>query len=83
MPRKFGPRYFAPDEIEFKNHWAIGTKWEVKGSKDSMYTVTFTAKGFTCDCTGMTFKGKCKHTQKISDGFTIDPSDQDNEEDEL
>jgi|TARA_R110000851_G_scaffold69633_1_gene155935 uncharacterized Zn finger protein len=65
-----GPRYFKPDEITFADHWAIDTEWEVAGSKDNVYTVKFTPKGFTCDCTGMSFRGKCKHTVSISNGFT-------------
>ena len=66
MP-KYSPRYHKPQEIEFKNHWAIGTQWEVPGSKGNTYTVEFTEKGFTCDCWGMRMHGKCKHTRNLTE----------------
>tara|TARA_R110000868_G_C10486718_1_gene729816 strand:+ start:157 stop:375 length:219 start_codon:yes stop_codon:yes gene_type:complete len=67
MAKKYGPRYLAPEEITFKNHWALDTEYTVAGSRDNVYTVKFTNKGFTCDCVGMTMHGKCKHTANIAE----------------
>lgn len=67
--RKYGPRYFDPDFMVCKNHWAEGTEWTVQGSKDNVYTVKLTPRGFTCDCVGMTMHGKCKHTRTIAEKF--------------
>lgn len=69
MADRYGVRYFKPDEMNFKDHWANDTKWTVNGSHDNIYTVTMTAKGFTCNCTGMSFRGKCKHVQNVADAF--------------
>lgn len=64
---KYGPRYFKPDDVfDFKTHWAVGLEYPIEGSKGNTYTVEITPKGFTCDCTGMTFHGKCKHTQSVA-----------------
>lgn len=65
--KKFGPRYYAPEEINFSRHWAAGTEYTVTGSRDNVYTVEFTTRGFTCDCTGMKMHGKCKHTRNIAE----------------
>lgn len=66
---KYGPRYFKPEEIEFKGHWADGFEYSVPGSKDNVYEIKFTQKGLTCDCSGFTFRGKCKHTLAIAEKF--------------
>lgn len=65
--KKYSPRYYKPGDINFTNHWAIGTQWEKTGSKGDVYTIEFTDKGFTCDCVGMRMHGKCKHTHNISE----------------
>lgn len=67
--RSFSPRYFKPDDINFSGHWAENTVWPVAGSKDNVYTVEMTARGFTCDCIGMKMHGKCKHTRLIAERF--------------
>jgi len=69
MARNFGPRFYVPQDIEFKGHWAAGFKWNVNGSKDNVYIVEFTEKGITCDCIGMQMHGKCKHTRAIAENF--------------
>jgi len=74
MARKFGPRYYTPEEINFNDHWAVGTQWVVPGSKDNVYTVEFTNRGFTCDCVGMQMHGRCKHTRSIGEGFIKEPA---------
>ena len=73
MTRDYGPRFYRPDEIEFKNHWAAGFDYVVPGSKDNIYTVKFTEKGITCDCIGMSMRGKCKHTAAVADRFCNEP----------
>ena len=62
MPKTFTPRYLKPKTFSLENHWATGLEWTVEGSKGNRYTVSVTPKGFSCDCTGMTYHGKCKHT---------------------
>jgi uncharacterized Zn finger protein len=62
-------KFYAPNDINFKNHWATATEWVVAGSNNNTYTVTFTARGFSCDCSGMTFRGKCKHVVQIANNF--------------
>lgn len=69
MAKTFGPRYFQPSEINFKNHWAEGTQWQIIGSRGDEYTVELTRHGFTCDCVGMKMHGKCKHTREIAERF--------------
>lgn len=69
MTHNYGPRYYTPPEINFKGHWADGFEWTVRGSNSNVYAVKFTEKGFTCDCPGAAFRGKCKHTVVIAGGF--------------
>lgn len=66
---KYGPRYLKSEVINFKTHWAEGLEWSVEGSKGAVYNLSITTKGITCDCTGMTFRGKCKHTQQALERF--------------
>ena len=75
MPKPTGPRFLKPDTINFRHHWALDTEWSVSGSKDNVYTVKMSARGFTCDCIGMTYGGKCKHTANIAAGFTQQDQD--------
>ena len=63
---KFREQYLKPTYFKTKDHWMVGTVWPVKGSKDNEYSVELTDKGFTCDCTGFTFRGKCKHSAGIN-----------------
>ena len=67
MPRKYGPRVFKPAGINYKSHVALGDSWYLKGTKKGVtHTVTMTPKGFTCDCPGMVYRGKCRHVEQIS-----------------
>ena len=67
MMTKHTTKYFKPaDLFDFKTHWAVGLEYPIQGSKGNTYTVSITDKGFTCDCTGMTFRGKCKHTESVA-----------------
>jgi hypothetical protein len=67
--KRFGPRYYKPENIKFKGHISQGVEWCLKGNKGTIHIVTMTPKGFTCDCPGMTFHGKCKHTRAIADNL--------------
>ncbi len=69
--RKFREKFLSPREINFKNHWAIGTNWPIIGSRGDKYNVRFTENGFTCECIGMTVHGKCKHTREISERWLM------------
>ncbi len=73
MAKKFAKRYLKPADWTFKDNPLVGTEWSVAGSKkDSFYTVALTEQGFTCDCTGFTFYGKCKHSEQILQAFDIE-----------
>jgi len=62
---KYGPRIYPSDIISTKSHWAVGTVWNVKGSKGT-YNIEMLDKGFTCDCPA--FK-KCKHIKAVEERF--------------
>lgn len=62
--------YYKPEGWIFKNNFLEGTRWTVGGSKEgSEYTITLKDKGFTCTCSGFTFRGKCKHTVQVVEKF--------------
>ena len=64
---KFATKYFKPTDLfDFKDHWAVGLEYPFRGSKGEYYTVEITKKGLTCSCTGMTFRGKCKHSESVA-----------------
>jgi hypothetical protein len=64
---KYGPRVYKPAiGVHYNNHLNSGGEWYLKGKKDTVYTVRMTEKGFTCDCPGMTYRGKCRHTVEIA-----------------
>lgn len=70
MAKKFAKRYLKPADWTFKGNLLVGTEWSVAGSKkNSFYTVALTEQGFTCDCTGFTFYGKCKHSLSVVEKF--------------
>ena len=62
---KYGPRVYASDLINTKNHWAVGLVWNREGSK-GVYRIEMQDKGFTCDCPA--FK-KCKHIKSVEEQF--------------
>ena len=67
MAKKFAPKYMKPD-FEFNTDLFLGLVWPVANSKGTdNYAITLESKGFTCDCPGFMFRGKCKHTQQIND----------------
>ena len=63
MKSKF---YHKSDEINTKGHWAIGFEWTVAGSKNNMYNIELSDRGFYCDCPA--FK-KCKHIKSVEERF--------------
>ena len=66
MP-KFTQKYMKPD-FTFNRELFEDLTWPVANSKGTgSYAVTLEHKGFTCDCPGFTFRGRCKHTQAIND----------------
>ena len=58
-------RYYKSKNIETKNLFLVDSTWPVKGSKENEYDVKMHDKGFTCDCLGFTYNGKCKHITSI------------------
>ena len=58
-------RYYKPKEIVTKKHFLVGTVWPIEGSKNNTYSIEMHDKGFTCDCLGFTYNGKCKHTSQV------------------
>ena len=58
-------RYYKPKEIVTKKHFLVGTVWPIEGSKNNTYSIEMHDKGFTCDCLGFTYNGKCKHTIQV------------------
>ena len=63
-------RYYKPKEIITKKHFLVDTIWPVKGSKGNEYSVKMHEKGFTCECLGFTYNGKCKHTIQVTSHLT-------------
>ena len=58
-------RYYKPKEIVTKKHFLVGTVWPIEGSKNNTDSIEMHDKGFTCDCLGFTYNGKCKHTSQV------------------
>ena len=61
----FVMRYYKPKEITTKKHFLVGTVWPIEGSKNNTYSIEMHEKGFTCNCLGFTYNGKCKHTSQV------------------
>ena len=59
-------RYYKSPEITTKNHFLVDTIWPIEGSKGNTYSVKMHEKGFTCECLGFTYNGKCKHTTQVT-----------------
>lgn len=63
MKSKF---YHPSDEINTKGHFAVGFVWSVDGSKNNVYSVEMSDRGFYCDCPAFR---KCKHIKSVEEGF--------------
>jgi hypothetical protein len=63
---KFTQRYLKPTLFKPKGSVFEGLIWKQPNSKGTdTYDVTCTDKGFTCECPGFTFRGKCKHSLEV------------------
>ncbi len=59
--------FFKPT-FEYNRDLFEGLTWKEPNSKGTdTYDITLESKGFTCDCPGFSFRGKCKHTQAVND----------------
>lgn len=66
MP-KFKQSYFKPT-FDYDKSLFEGLIWKEPNSKGTgSYDITLEPKGFTCDCPGFSFRGKCKHSQMVND----------------
>ena len=65
MP-KFTQRYLKPSIFKPKGSMFLGLTWHIAGSKKGTeYAVELHERGFTCECSGFTFRGKCKHSEAV------------------
>ena len=61
MP-KFKQSYMKPT-FKYDMNIFEGLIWKEPNSKGTdTYDITLESKGFTCDCPGFTFRGRCKNT---------------------
>ena len=63
-------RYYKSPDINTKKHILVGTVWPIEGSKNNTYSIEMHEKGFTCECLGFTYNGKCKHTLYVTSILT-------------
>jgi len=68
---KYQQRYFKPEGWNFKTNFLAGTEWTVMGSRNTVYTVALTDQGFTCECQGFQYHGKCKHSRAVAEKFDV------------
>lgn len=65
MKSKFNRKPLKILGFETKGHVFVGIIWPVVGSSGNNYEVEMQDKGFTCNCTGFTMHGKCKHINYV------------------
>jgi hypothetical protein len=66
MSKKHTQKYLKPTAFIIKDSIFEGLTWQLANSKGTgTYDITLEPKGFTCDCPGFSFRGKCKHSQEI------------------
>ena len=64
---KFKQSYMKPSFAYDKSIFE-GLIWQEPNSKGTgTYDITLEPKGFTCDCPGFSFRGKCKHSKLVND----------------
>jgi hypothetical protein len=51
--------------LNFAGQINTNKTWEIKGSKDHVYTVEETENGMVCSCIGFKYHGKCKHIDGV------------------
>jgi len=65
-------KYYKHPEINTKNHFLVANTWSIEGSKGNEYSIEMHEKGFTCECLGFTYNGKCKHVKEVTDLITYE-----------
>ena len=64
---KHKQRYLKPTAFKPKGSIFLGLVWRVPGSKaGTHYNVELHDQGFTCECSGFTFRGRCKHSDTVN-----------------
>lgn len=68
-PIRFDSRYrkfkVIKRDLYFVGQEPTNRIWQIKGSKDHVYTVEETENGMTCSCIGYKYHGKCKHIDGV------------------
>lgn len=69
QPLRFDTRYrkfkVLKRNMYFKGQEPTHQIWEVKGTKDHVYTVEKSDNGWYCSCIGFKYHGKCKHIDGV------------------
>ena len=64
MARK--QHYLKPTSFTPKGSIFEGVVWKIANSKGTdTYDVVCEPQGFTCECSGFVFRGRCKHSQQV------------------
>ena len=50
------------EQINTQDHWMVGIRWPVTGSKGDTYRVEMMDSGFDCNCIAFV---KCKHIKHV------------------
>ena len=65
---KLSKWYLKPTDFTPSGSLFEGLIWHLPNSKGTdTYAVECTDRGFTCECPGFSFRGRCKHSQSVSD----------------
>jgi len=68
-PMRFDTRYrkfkVLKRNMHFEGQKSTNKIWEIKGSKDNVYTVEESENGMVCSCIGFKYHGKCKHIDGV------------------
>ena len=59
----FSPAQFSADAA---TDVSFALQASLRHAVPGTYDITLEPKGFTCDCPGFTFRGKCKHTLNVN-----------------
>ena len=66
MNKKYKPRYYTPQEIDFKGHPFVGVEWPVTGSTGNAYGVEMTDQGFVCSCICLLYTSPSPRDDELS-----------------